>query len=210
MKNRRRAALRAAIYARRSTLKQRGSLAAQLHECEQFARARGWSVVARYTDSASGAEKQRPMLKAMLADAWRGKFDTVVCWSIDRLGRSLEHLIHTVNELHSHNVEIVFLEQQIDTRSPAGNLILGVFGALAEFERSIMRERIMAGQREAKRKGKTLGRPGLLSPEEQEEAIALRSRGLTYDAIAKRFNHKVSLWSVNRVVNKQVKTGKNR
>jgi DNA invertase Pin-like site-specific DNA recombinase len=126
--------------------------------CEQ----RGWSVTQIYSDNGvSGAKgrTQRPGLDEMLKDASRGRFDVVLAWSLDRLGRSLVDLLDTLNELEAAGVALVLQQQAIDTTSPAGRMFFQVTGAFAEFERAMIRSRVRAGLDRARARGVRLGRP---------------------------------------------------
>ena len=150
---------RAAIYVRVSTDKQ--TIENQVRELRQVAERRGWQVVEEYNDAGiSGAKgrKDRPDLDRMLNDAKRRKFDVVMAWAIDRLGRSLIDLLGTIQDLEAVGVDLYLDQQAIDTTTPAGKLMFQVTGAFAEFERSMIRQRVKAGLRRAVEQGKTLGR----------------------------------------------------
>ena len=151
---------RAAIYVRVSTDKQ--TVENQLRELRQIAERRGWQVVAEYHDAGiSGAKgrERRPGLDQMLKDAGRRRFDVVMAWAIDRLGRSLIDLLSTIQALEGCGVDLYLDQQSIDTTTPAGKLMFQVTGAFAEFERSMIRQRVNAGLKRAIEQGKTLGRP---------------------------------------------------
>jgi DNA invertase Pin-like site-specific DNA recombinase len=126
--------------------------------CEQ----RGWTVVQIYSDNGvSGAKgrAQRPGLDTLLKDALRGRFDVVLAWALDRLGRSLVDLLDTLGELEAGGIALVLHQQAIDTTTPAGRMFFQVTGAFAEFERSMIRSRVKAGLDRAKARGVRLGRP---------------------------------------------------
>ncbi len=151
---------RAAIYARVSTDSQ--TVDNQIRELKQIAGRRGWEVVEVYTDAGiSGAKgrAQRPGLDQMLKDASRGNFDVVMCWAIDRLGRSLIDLLGSIQHLEAVGVDLYLDQQSIDTTTPMGKLVFQVTGAFAEFERSMIRQRIKAGLKRAVAQGARLGRP---------------------------------------------------
>jgi DNA invertase Pin-like site-specific DNA recombinase len=151
---------RAAIYVRVSTDHQ--TVENQLRELRLVAERRGWQVVEVYTDAGiSGAKdrKQRPGLDRMLNDAGRRKFDIIMAWAIDRLGRSLIDLLGTSQHLEACGVDLYLDQQNIDTTTPMGKLVFQVTGAFGEFERSMIRQRINAGLRRAVAQGKQLGRP---------------------------------------------------
>ena len=126
--------------------------------CDQ----RGWEVVEVYADNGvSGAKgrNQRPGLDALLKDASRGRFNVVLAWALDRLGRSLMDLLDTLSELDAVCVALVLHQQAIDTTTPAGRMFFQVTGAFAEFERGMIRSRVMAGLERARSRGVRLGRP---------------------------------------------------
>jgi DNA invertase Pin-like site-specific DNA recombinase len=151
---------RAAIYLRVSTDKQ--TIENQLRELRQIAERRGWQVVEQYSDAGIGGAKgrdQRPGLDQMLKDAQRRHFDVVMAWAIDRLGRSLLDLLGTIQTLEACGVDLYLDQQALDTTTPAGRLMFQVTGAFAEFERSMIRQRINAGLKRAIEQGKRLGRP---------------------------------------------------
>jgi DNA invertase Pin-like site-specific DNA recombinase len=153
-------AKRAAIYVRVSTDKQ--SNENQLTALRQIAERRGWEIVGEYHDMGiSGAKGRdgRPGLDQMLKDASRRKFDVIMAWAIDRLGRSLIDLLGTVQTLEACNVDLYLDQQSIDTTTPAGKLMFQICGAFAEFERSMIRQRINAGLKRAVAAGARLGRP---------------------------------------------------
>jgi DNA invertase Pin-like site-specific DNA recombinase len=153
-------AKRAAIYLRVSTTGQ--TVENQRRELEQIAERRGWTVAGIYEDAGiSGAKgrDQRPGFDQMLKDASRRKFDVVMAWAIDRMGRSLRDLLDTIEHLEATGVDLYLDQQNIDTTTPAGKLLFQVTGAFAEFERSMIRQRVNAGLARAKAQGKRLGRP---------------------------------------------------
>ena len=177
--------LRVAIYARVSTSNQ--TTENQLSDLARVAALRDWTIVETFCDEGiSGAKNRvdRPALDRMLKDAVRGKFDLIAVWSIDRLGRSLQHLIETVNELQAVGVDLYMHQQAIDTTTPAGKLAFSIFGAFSEFERSLIRERVIAGLDRAKRNGTKLGRPTNLNDTVRAAIVALRSKDISIRKIA--------------------------
>jgi len=148
---------RVAIYARVSTDDQRADL--QLDALRQYAQMRGFTIHREYVDHISGAKESRPALNEILADARRGKFSAVAVWKIDRLGRSVAHLLTILSELQTLGVAFVSLQEAIDTGTPAGRMVFTFLGAVAEFERAIIAERVKAGMQAAKVRGKHCGRP---------------------------------------------------
>src|SRR5678809_692192 len=147
----------AAIYARVSTLDQEPEN--QLREVRRYVEARGWTATEYVDRGVSGAKDRRPALDQLVADARRRKFDVLVCWRLDRLGRNLRHLITMLEDLNHVGVGFVSLGEGIDCTTPAGKLQLHILAALAEFERERIRERVLAGLARARAQGKRLGRP---------------------------------------------------
>jgi DNA invertase Pin-like site-specific DNA recombinase len=147
----------AAIYARVSTFDQEPEN--QLQELRRYVAARGWTGTEYVDRGVSGAKDRRPALDQLVTDARRRKFDVLVCWRLDRLGRNLRHLILLLDELTAVGVGFVSLAEGIDTQTPAGRLQLHILGAIAEFERERIRERVLAGLQRARSQGKRLGRP---------------------------------------------------
>src|SRR5262249_31815645 len=151
---------RAAIYVRVSTDKQ--TVENQVRELRQIAERRNWEVVEQYSDagiSGSKGRDDRPGLDQMLKDAQRRRFDVVMAWAIDRLGRSLIDLLGTIQTLEVCGVDLYLDQQAIDTTTPTGRLMFQITGAFAEFERSMIRQRVHAGLKRAVAQGKQLGRP---------------------------------------------------
>src|SRR5215467_9815696 len=160
---------RAALYVRVSTDAQ--TLENQIRELRQVAERRGWDVVEVYRDAGiSGAKGRngRPGLDSMLKDASRRKFDIVMAWAIDRLGRSLIDLLDTIQHLEACGVDLYLDQQAIDTTTPMGKLVFQVTGAFAEFERTMIRQRIKAGLKRAVAQGVKLGRPKIDSATERK------------------------------------------
>jgi DNA invertase Pin-like site-specific DNA recombinase len=162
--------VRAAIYARVSTLDQEPEN--QLQELRRYVEARGWTAAEYVDKGVSGAKDRRPALDQLLADAKRRRFDVLVCWRLDRLGRSLKHLITLLDELQSLGVAFVSLAEGIDATTPAGKLQMHILGAIAEFERERIRERVLAGLQRARAHGQRLGRPNARVPVERLQAAA--------------------------------------
>jgi putative DNA-invertase from lambdoid prophage Rac len=149
--------MKAAVYARVSTLDQEPEN--QLQELRRYIGARSWTGVEYVDTGVSGAKDRRPALDTLVQDAKRRRFDVLVCWRLDRLGRNLKHLISLLEELQALGVAFVSLAEGIDATTPAGRLQMHILGAIAEFERERIRERVLAGLQRAKAQGKRLGRP---------------------------------------------------
>jgi DNA invertase Pin-like site-specific DNA recombinase len=149
--------VRAAIYSRVSTLDQQPEN--QLAELRVYCERRAWSIAEYVDHGISGAKEKRPALDCLVSDARRRRFDVLVVWRLDRLGRNLRHLILLLDELQALGVAFVSLGEGIDTGTPAGRLQLHILGAIAEFERARIQERVRAGLARARRQGRSLGRP---------------------------------------------------
>lgn len=165
--------MKAAIYARVSTIDQEPEN--QLGELRRYVQARGWIAqeTQEYVDRGiSGTKDRRPALDALVEDARRRRFDVLVCWRLDRLGRNLKHLITLLEELQALGVAFVSLAEGIDATTPAGKLQMHILGAIAEFERERIRERVLAGLQRARGQGKRLGRPRVRVPIERLQSVA--------------------------------------
>jgi DNA invertase Pin-like site-specific DNA recombinase len=149
--------MKAAIYARVSTLDQEPEN--QLQELRRYVQARGWTPAEYVDKGVSGATDRRPALDQLLTDARRRRFDVLVCWRLDRLGRNLRHLVTLFDDLRAVGVEFVSLGEGIDATTPAGKIQLHILAALAEFERARIAERVRAGLARVRASGKRLGRP---------------------------------------------------
>ena len=162
--------MRAAIYARVSTLDQEPEN--QLQELRRYVEARGWTAVEYVDKGVSGAKDRRPALDQLLTDARRRRFDVLVCWRLDRLGRNLRHLVTLIDELMALGIGFVTLGEGIDTTTPAGRLQLHVLSAISQFERDRIAERVRAGLQRARTQGKRLGRPRASPPVERLDAVS--------------------------------------
>jgi DNA invertase Pin-like site-specific DNA recombinase len=149
-----------AIYARVSTVNHGQDVSMQTRELRQFAEARGWNVAGEYIDAGvSGAKDSRPELNRLMADAHKRRFDVVCVWRFDRFARSVSHLLRALETFRALGIDFVSYSEQMDTSTPAGKMVFTVLGAVAELERSLIVERVRAGLRNARAKGKRLGRP---------------------------------------------------
>jgi DNA invertase Pin-like site-specific DNA recombinase len=185
---------RAALYVRVSTSEQ--STKAQESELKKYAGQRGWKITRVYADKISGAKDQRPALRDLMADCKRRKVDVVLVWKFDRFARSLRHLVTALEEFKSLGVNFTSATEGIDTTVPSGELVFQIFGAIAQFERSLISERVKVGLAEAARNGVAVGRPPIkrLSSEEIQKVRALRKRGASLRELAGRFGS--SVWAV--------------
>ena len=174
--------MKIAIYARCSTAEQH--VENQLLELRRYTTARAWEVFAEYVDEGvSGIKESRPRLDAMLKDAKRRRFDAVIVSKLDRLGRSLKHLIFLMEELQALGVGLVSLGESIDTTTPAGRLQIHVLSAVAQFERDRLRERVVAGLERVRAQGKHLGRPRAEVPLARLRAVAGMSVAAAAEAL---------------------------
>ena len=172
--------MKAATYVRVSTLDQEPDN--QLHDLRRYVTARGWTATEYVDHGVSGAKDSRPGLNRLLADARRRKLDVVVCWRLDRLGRSLRHLVGLLDELQTLGVAFVSLAEGIDTTTPAGRLQMHILASVAQFERERIIERVKAGLARAKRQGRRLGRP----PRRVTERELVEVEGLPLREAARR------------------------
>jgi DNA invertase Pin-like site-specific DNA recombinase len=156
--------LRVALYARVSTNNGHQDPEMQLRELREYAMRRGWTVTEEYVDrGVSGSKDRRPALDQMLLAAKQRKFDVLLVWKLDRFARSLRHLLVALSEFEALNIAFVSLRDNLDLSTPSGRLMFQIIGAMAEFERELTRERVRGGLRNARAKGKRLGRPRLQS-----------------------------------------------
>jgi DNA invertase Pin-like site-specific DNA recombinase len=176
--------VRVALYARVSTLNgQHPEM--QLSELREYGAHRGWQIVSEYVDEGvSGARERRPQLDRLMSDAHRRKFDLIAVWKIDRFGRSLKHLVNALADLDSLGVAFVSLRDNIDLSTPSGRLMFQVIGAMSEFERSLIQERVRAGLRNAVARGVRLGRPKRIV--DAAEIARLRASGASWREISEQ------------------------
>lgn len=159
----------------------------QLRELREYCKRRGWELKGEYVDAGiSGAKDSRPEVNRMLADAHRRRFDAVVAWKFDRFARSVSHLLRALEEFRSLGIEFVSLSEQMDTSTPAGKMVFTVLAAVAELERSLIGERVRAGIRNARAKGKRLGRP--MKSLDPRKIARLRADGASWRAVALALN----------------------
>ena len=166
---------RAVIYGRVSTKGQ--NTENQLRELRKVAKHNGWKITHEYIDHGiSGAKgrDQRPEFDSLLRDAVRKEFDVIMAWSVDRLGRSLQHLMGFLDEIHAKGVHLYLHQQGVDTTTPAGKALFQMTGVFAEFERAMIQERVKAGLERAKAQGKVLGRPKVSTTVERKILKARR------------------------------------
>lgn len=151
--------MKIALYARISTAHNGQNPETQLQPLREYAKARGFEIYREYVDITSGVKESRSQLDSLIKDAKKRKFGAVVVWKLDRLGRSLKHLISLLEEFNVLGVQFISYSESMDTTTPAGKLLFNVIGAIAGFERDLIRERVKAGLQRVKAQGKRLGRP---------------------------------------------------
>ena len=178
---------RVAIYARVSTASQ--TVENQLIELRTVAQRAGWQIVAELTDNGISGTKgrdQRPAFDELLKRSTRREFDVVMVWAIDRIGRSIQHLVTFMNHMQSVGIDLYIHQQSIDTTTAAGRMIFGVFSALGEYEREPIRERIIAGQQRARAQGTKIGRPSKMNDAVKTSVRLLKGKGVGIREIASK------------------------
>jgi DNA invertase Pin-like site-specific DNA recombinase len=188
--------MRAAVYVRCSTTSKKkfGDVSAYLQNPEAqveplvgLLASRGWELHRVYSDRMSGARESRPGLQALMDDARRGMFGVVVVWRFDRFARSVKQLVMALEEFRTLGIEFISHQEALDTSTPMGKAMFTIIAAMAELERSVIRERVMAGLEYARaygtKSGQPIGRPKKIF--DREEVIKLRQRGMSVRAIAK-------------------------
>jgi len=173
---------RAAIYARLSTHNGQNP-EMQLNEVRAYCERRQWVVAGEYVDTGiSGSKEHRPALDRLLTDCRRRAIDAVVVYRYDRFARSVRQLVNALEEFRSLGIDFVSLHEEVDTSTPNGRLVFGIFASIAEFERELIRDRVRSGLAAAKARGKQLGRPRVTVDELQ--IAELRAEGHGWKAIA--------------------------
>jgi DNA invertase Pin-like site-specific DNA recombinase len=187
--------MKAAIYSRVSTADQ--SVGMQVDELRAFCERCGFEIAEEYVDQGvSGTKESRPALNRLLADARRRRFDAVLVYRYDRFARSLRQLVNALGEFDALGIHFISLHEGVDTSTPSGRLVFGIFASIAEFERSLITERVKSGQAAAKRRGVKFGRPRLEL--DTRELTELRNEGMSFANIAKSTG--VSLGTVYRAL----------
>lgn len=192
--------MRAALYLRVSTDQQ--TTDRQERELREVAARTGWTIVEVYRDhGVSGAKSRdkRPAFDALCKDAARRRFDVVMAWSVDRLGRSLQGLVAFLSDLHALRIDLFLHQQGIDTTTPAGKAMFQMMGVFAEFERAMISERVKSGLNTARAKGTKLGRPRVFKATEEAIVRDLSSSHGSVRALAAK--HGVSVGTVQRIKN---------
>jgi DNA invertase Pin-like site-specific DNA recombinase len=181
--------MRAALYARVSTSAGQDA-DMQIRELRDYTARRGWTVAGEFVDVASGQREQRPDLDRLFDDCRRRRIDAVIVYRYDRFARSLRQLVNALAEFDALGILFVSLHEGVDTSTPNGRMIFGIFATLAEFERSLIVERVRSGLAAARARGQTLGRPRQAC--DVDRIVSLRAQGLSWRAIAATLGVKVT------------------
>jgi DNA invertase Pin-like site-specific DNA recombinase len=190
--------IRCGVYARVSTVGNGQNPEMQLRELREYCERRGWEIAGEYVDiGISGAKDSRPELNRLMADAHKRRFDVVCVWKFDRFARSVSHLLRALETFKALGIEFCSFSEQLDTSTPAGKMVFTVLGAVAELERSLIAERVRAGVRNARAKGKKLGRPRVIV--DAAQVAALRAQSDSWPAIARALGVSVGkVWQAAR------------
>jgi len=191
---------RVAIYARVSTTNHGQDVSMQTSQLRDYCERRGWTVAGEYVDAGiSGAKDRRPELDRLMADAHKRRFDVIAVWKFDRFASSVSHLLRALDTFRVLGIEFVSLSESLDTATPAGRMVFTVLGAVAGLERSLIAERVRAGLRNARAKGKRLGRPRVAV--DAARIARLRASGLPWPKIARELGVSVgTVYAVGRVM----------
>jgi DNA invertase Pin-like site-specific DNA recombinase len=184
MKNQLNTTKRVALYARVSTLDKGQDPETQLVQLRQYAQARNFEVITEFIDYASGTSEDRTQYKLMMAAAKKRKIDVVLVWRYDRFARSTQALVNALKEFQSLGIDFISYQENIDTTTPTGELIFHVMASLAQFESSLISQRVKAGMARAKAQGKHIARPPI-SKQMQEKIIELQREGVSMNKISK-------------------------
>ena len=187
---------RVVLYARVSTAEQ--TTENQLQELRSVAERHGWEVIEEFVDNGiSGAKASRPAFDRLLQGVVRKDFDLIMCWSVDRLGRSLRHLVDFLGDIHEKNIDLYLHQQGLDTSTASGKALFQMLGVFAEFERAMIQERVKAGLARAKAQGKRLGRPPVSARIEYRVRKA-REKGMGIKRIANQVG--IGVGTVQRII----------
>jgi DNA invertase Pin-like site-specific DNA recombinase len=175
--------MRVALYSRVSTAEQNAAM--QVDELRAYCQRRQWDIVEEFTDTGvSGSKESRPALNRLLAAAKRGNFESVLVYRYDRFARSLRQLVNALCEFDALGIHFVSLHEGVDTSTPNGRLVFGIFASIAEFERELIRSRIRSGLAAARTRGARIGRPRVFI--DRTKIASLRAEGLSWAKIAER------------------------
>ena len=185
MKKQNNRAKRVALYARVSTLDKGQDPQTQLDQLRDYAQRRNFEVMGEFIDYASGTTQDRVQYKLMMEAARKRKLDVVLVWRYDRFARSTQALVNAMKEFQSMGIDFISYQENIDTTTPTGELIFHVMASLAQFESSLISQRVKAGMARAKAQGKRISRP-TISMDRQNEIFDLQTQGLSMNKISKQ------------------------
>src|SRR5246127_5404897 len=187
--------MRAAIYARGLTNNGQDPHM-QIRELREYCKRRGWDVEGEYVDAGvSGAKEHRPQLDALLVACRKRRVDAVVVYRYDRFARRLRQLVNALEEFRSLGIEFISLHESVDTSTPNGRLVFGIFASIAEFERELIRDRVRSGMAAARARGKQIGRPRKVV--DAAKVAQLRASGASWRTIAGRLG--VSVGTAHKI-----------
>lgn len=195
---------RVAIYGRVSTTEQTSDN--QINFLQEIVKKNGWELVQTYVDEGISGTKGRdgrPEFDRLCKDMVRRKFNRILVWDISRLGRSLQHLVEFLNDVHSVNCQLYIHQSGLDTSTPSGRLMFQMVGVFSEFERSIISERVKLGLDRVRRSGKTLGRPIKVTQDVRAKVMSLLEQGVSYSTIQREMN--LSKTTISRIKNAVMK-----
>ena len=193
--------MRCAIYARVSTSNHGQDVGMQIAELREYCQRRGFEIAGEFVDAGiSGSKERRPQLDAMLALCRKRQFDAVLVYRYDRFARSLRQLVNALAEFDALGIAFISLHEGIDTATPNGRLVFGIFASIAEFERELIRDRVRSGLALAKSRGRRLGRPRTAI--NAADVIAMRAEGISIRQIARKLG--CSTGPVSAIVTKTV------
>jgi DNA invertase Pin-like site-specific DNA recombinase len=193
--------MRAALYARVSTVNAGQDPSMQIAELKEYCARRGWKVAGLYVDKGiSGATDSRPQLNRLMEDAHRRAHDVVICWKFDRFARSTSHLLRALETFRALGIDFVSVTEQIDTSTPTGKMVFTILASVGEIERSLCVERVKCGMRNARAKGKVIGRPPLrkFSQVEMEQIQSARKKNQSVRQLA--IQHQTTQYTVGRIL----------
>jgi DNA invertase Pin-like site-specific DNA recombinase len=174
----------------------------QTRELREYCERRGLEIVGEYVDAGiSGAKERRPQLDRLMTDCGHRRFDAVLVYRYDRFARSLRHLVNALEEFRALGIEFISLHEGVDTSTPNGRLVFGIFASIAEFERELIRDRVKSGIAAARSKGKKLGRPRVVV--DGAQIARLRASGASWPSIARQLGVSVgTVFQVGRKLSK--------
>jgi DNA invertase Pin-like site-specific DNA recombinase len=192
---------RAGIYGRVSTANSGQDPSMQTRELKEYCQHRGWKVAGEYVDTGiSGATDSRPELNRLMEDAHRRALDVVVCWKFDRFARSTSHLLRALETFRALGIDFVSVTEQIDTSTPTGKMVFTILGSVGEIERSLCVERVKCGMRNARARGKVIGRPPLRKFSQLEMELIQTARKKKVSVRQLAIQHQTTQYTINRIL----------